>query len=403
MKNNNLKLKNLLIFLFVVFLLFPNQLYATDNSSEAVIYYSQYCTGCAEYKDELVSFLEESGFNVSVKDYISDKNVRLELKDKIDNANIPAGKEGHLMAFIGDNIILGGHTPLDIIKDLLESRGSFGQMYVLQDLMHGDVKFYEVWSKGYEMKKYNINEPVSEYLNFIQDGSGKGVSGAGGRFLLPAVLTTGLIDGVNPCAIAVLIFFIAFLFTLKRSFKNIFLLGAVYIFVIYLTYLGIGLGLFKAIVISGQPHLMAKVGSWLMIGLGVISLKNYFLPRLPGSLKIPKFSQATLTYWLRKATLPAVIVAAFLVGLCTFPCSGGIYVAIVGLLAAKTTFIGGFGYLLLYNLMFVVPLVILLLGVANRPVLAKMAGLHQKSERLFNLFFGVIMVLIGIVILLFFI
>ena len=46
----------------------------------------------------------------------------------------------------------------------------------------------------------------------------------------------------------------------------------------------------------------------------------------------------------------------------------------------------GLMYLLICNVMFVAPLVILLFGVANRPALAAMARLHQRSEKLFNLF-----------------
>jgi len=217
------------------------------------------------------------------------------------------------------------------------------------------------------------------------------------------VAGTGFLDGIHPCAIAILIFFIAFLLTLNRTLKNIFILGLVYIFVIFLTYLAVGIGLFSGIMLFGQHHFFAILGSWLLIFLGIIHLKEYFFPQLPFHLKMPKFSSGKVKSWLKKATLPGIIVAAFLVGLCSIPCSGGIYAAITALLASKTTYFTGFLYLLLYNLMFVMPLIILLLFAANPVTLAKIVEFRQKHERTEKLVMGLIMITLGAGILLFFV
>ena len=61
--------------------------------------------------------------------------------------------------------------------------------------------------------------------------------------MIPLIALTGFLDGIHPCAIAILIFFIAFLLTLRKKLKHILRLGIVYIFVIFLTYLAIGIGL----------------------------------------------------------------------------------------------------------------------------------------------------------------
>lgn len=214
--------------------------------------------------------------------------------------------------------------------------------------------------------------------------------------MIPLVASTGFLDGIHPCAIAILIFFIAFLLTMHKTFKNIFLLGLVYIFVIFLTYLAVGVGLLSGIVLFGQHHFFAILGSWLLILLGVIHLKDYFLPRLPIHLNMPKFSSERIKSRLEKGTLPGIIVAAFLVGLCSVPCSGGIYAAITALLASQTTYFTGFLYLLLYNFMFVTPLLILLLFAANPLTLAKIAEFRQKHERTEKLIMGLLMLLIGI-------
>lgn len=221
--------------------------------------------------------------------------------------------------------------------------------------------------------------------------------------MIPLVAGTGFLDGIHPCAIAILIFFIAFLITLRRSFKNIFILGLVYIFVIFLTYLTVGVGLLSGIVFLDQPHFFAKLGSWLLIILGLINIKDFFFPQLPLHLRMPKISNPTITRYLEKATLPAVAFAAFLVGLCSIPCAGGIYAAVTSLLASKTTYFAGFLYLILYNIMFVMPLLILLFIAVNPLTLAKIAEFRQKNERTEKLVMGMMMSILGAVILLFFV
>ena len=221
--------------------------------------------------------------------------------------------------------------------------------------------------------------------------------------MIPLVASTGFLDGIHPCAIAILIFFIAFLLTLHKTFKNIFALGLVYIFVIFLTYLAVGVGLLSGIMLFGQHHFFAILGSWLLIFLGLIHIKEYFFPRLPIHLRMPKFSSEKIKTKLEKATLPGIIVAAFLVGLCSVPCSGGIYAAITALLASQTTYFTGFLYLLLYNLMFVMPLIIFLAFAANPLTLAKIAKFRQKNERTEKLVMGLMMLILGAGILTFFV
>lgn len=74
-----------------------------------------------------------------------------------------------------------------------------------------------------------------------------------------------------------------------------------------------------------------------------------------------------------RATLPSTLIVGALVGLCTLPCSGSIYVAILGLLTSQTTYLEGLGYLAVYNLMYVAPLILILLLTTSRPVAKNLA------------------------------
>ena len=240
---------------------------------------------------------------------------------------------------------------------------------------------------------------LNEWINNINGGLGA----ISAKSMIPLVAVTGFLDGIHPCAIAILIFFIAFLLAFQKNFKNIFFLGLIYIIVIFLTYLAIGIGLLSGLMLFGQHHFFAKLGSWLLIFLGVLNLRDYFFPRLRLKIKLTAISNDRIKELLRKATLPTIIFAAFLVGLCSVPCSGGIYAAIITLLASKTTYLQGFLYLLLYNLMFVSPLLIILGLAANPRTLVKFGEWQQRHKRTQKLVVGIFMVLLGAGILLFFI
>lgn len=237
-------------------------------------------------------------------------------------------------------------------------------------------------------------------INFLSNIEGAINSGAPSQ-MIPLIVGSGLLDGISPCVIAILIFFIAFLVSLQKTFKNILFLGLVYIFVVFLTYLGVGVGLFSGIMLFGRHHFFAELGSWFLIIWGTLQIKDYFYPQLPIHLRMPKISSQKIKPWLEKATLAGVIIAAFLVGLCAVPCSAGIYTAITSLLAAKTTYWTGFLYLLLYNLMVIVPLLVLLILACNPITLAKLAQWRKKHQRTEKLVMGLAMIILGAGILIF--
>lgn len=221
--------------------------------------------------------------------------------------------------------------------------------------------------------------------------------------LLPFVLTAGFLDSFNPCAIAVLLIFIALMFTLRKNRLAVFYLGLVYIIAVYITYLGIGLGLFKLIHIFGVPHFIAKIGAWIVILVGIWGLKDSIFPGKTNIFTIPVKSRQLIASWAMKATIPAAIIAGFLVGVTEFPCSGAVYVATLTLLSAKVTFLEGLSYLLLYNFMFVLPLLIILFIVTNRMIAEKWINFDEMNSKTIRILSGFIMIAIGVVILIWFV
>ena len=219
-----------------------------------------------------------------------------------------------------------------------------------------------------------------------------------GKFTAPLVVITAAIDSINPCAFSVLLLTIAFLFSLGRMRSNILKVGGVYISGIFVTYLLIGLGILRALEAFNVPHFMTKVGALMLICWGIIVVVDEFFPSFPIKLKIPESSHATMAKLMGKASVPTAFVLGILVGLSTFPCTGGPYLMILGLLHDHGTYWGGFGYLLLYNLIFVLPLILILSVASNQAVLEKFQEWRKNNMKEFSLWVGFIVIALGIII-----
>lgn len=225
---------------------------------------------------------------------------------------------------------------------------------------------------------------------------------------LGTVVVGGLIDGINPCAFTVLLLFVtAMLATLQagnavdinRARARIFGMGSIYIASVFLTYLALGAGLLATSALFSRFHAPARIGALLAIGMGLWMLKDVFLPDLGPRLAAPKFVGQWTIDSARKATLPALIIGGILIGLCTVPCSGAVYLAVLSLLSLQSSALVGFAYLILYNLMFILPLVALLVAASARPTLNRLAhwNLHHKESVRFAL--GASVVAMGLLIL----
>lgn len=405
-----------LVLVFSSLFLFTSSVFAQEAPS-AEVFYSKACSDCGPYlKDVLVPALNNAGFNsVAQNDYIGHPEFRAPLDNKIKEWQIPNEMIGHMMTFVdlgdGKKVLLAGHVPKEMLDNLLSHEvhhfdSSYFPLGIWQDEMHGEVKNYKVWTQG-KVAQFDIKTPLSTAITETGNKTvetGNPSASSGQAFLLPTVLVSGFLDGLNPCAFAVLLFLIAFIFMLKKARLQVLLFGLVYVAAIYLAYLLIGLGLWRITLFTGAPHFMAKLGSVLVILLGLINVKDYVAPKLfPFTLRLPFMARLRLMDYMHKGTLPATFILGFLVGLCTFPCSGGIYVAIVSLLASKVTFTLGFIYLLIYNLMFVSPLLIILGLAGNRFVTEKLTNVQEKSEPKMRLAYGLIMIAIGVGILVFFV
>lgn len=375
-----------------------------DNTTR--VFFSAGCVDCWPFvQDILIPTLQKNGTAqvYEIHDYTDPEKRQLLLKIE-DEIGLPRSIADSLYAFVpleNGMLVILGHVPPNLIDDAFVSQYRPEKLVVWQPEMHYKPTEYRLWAWQGDVQVFPINMPFEEALTQANQASGPlPIGEANLQRLLPAVIVTGLVDSVNPCAFAVILLLLAFLFTLRKSHRRILQLGFVYILMIFIVYYAIGLGILRVVKFSDDPHFVAHVGSWLLILLGIINLIEHFFPNFPIKLHMPTIAGNKTYELINKATFPATIGAGLLVGLCTFPCSGGIYVSIITLLNAKTSMAWGLTYLGLYNIMFVLPLIMILLATSNRATAKAWARWERKHSQKIRLWYGIVMVVIGIVMLL---
>jgi cytochrome c biogenesis protein CcdA len=217
----------------------------------------------------------------------------------------------------------------------------------------------------------------------------------------PLITISSLLDSVNPCAFSVLLLTIAFLLNVGRTRMHILKVGGLYILGIFLVYILIGLGILSVLDIFNIPRLMSKAGATILILFGALSIIGAIFPRFPIKLGIPKSAHGKLATFIERASYPAGLILGILVGLFEFPCTGGPYLFVLGLLHDQGSFWSGFLYLLWYNLIFVSPLIVMLFLAANEFALEKLKEWRKKSSHIMKIWGALAMILLGIFIFLF--
>jgi len=219
-----------------------------------------------------------------------------------------------------------------------------------------------------------------------------------GKWLLPLVVVASLIDSINPCAFSVLLLTIAFLFSLGKLREKILTIGSFYILGLLAVYLAIGLGILQVLHLFNTPHFMAKLGASLLIVLGLINLIGHFWPNFPIKLKISAKFHRPMAQLMEKGSLPAAFALGALVGLCEFPCTGGPYLMVLGLLHDQATYLRGLAYLIFYNLIFILPLVIILILASEKTLLEKVDDWRKTKTGKMKIYSGLAMIILGILI-----
>lgn len=222
---------------------------------------------------------------------------------------------------------------------------------------------------------------------------------------LEIIVAAALVDSINPCVFGVLIFLLAYMTKIFKDKKRMLLAGLIYVVAVYTTYFLLGVGLFTLALTAGLAKKFYWVAASVAVVAGLFEIKDYFwygkgfsLQLLPGSAERIKKYAAMMEELEAKHPALSLLVAALLgifVVFVELPCTGAPYLAILGMLSTGD-YTTGIPLLLLYNLVFILPLFIII-GMVYVGHTSKTLEKWRKENRgLMRLGIGLFLLLLGL-------
>jgi len=210
-----------------------------------------------------------------------------------------------------------------------------------------------------------------------------------GSMTVATVALAGLIDGLNPCAFATLIFFITLLAVAGKRGGELIAVGIGFCTAVFLTYFLLGFGVFHVIQKFTALHRAGEALRWVMVvvlaGLCMLSFKDALAFGKTGqtravSLQLPGTIRKRIHGIMRsRLTARRLFLGSFTIGwlvtLLESICTGQFYVPTLVYLSRQAA-VGrqALGLLTIYNVMFVIPHVLVFVaayrGVTNERLLA---------------------------------
>ena len=188
-----------------------------------------------------------------------------------------------------------------------------------------------------------------------------------------AVIGAGLLDGLNPCAFATLVFFIGLLSYAGSTRRQIVIVGSGFTLSVFVIYLLLGMGAFRALQALAVYGIVARViyllTLLLLAVLFVLSLRDLIQYWRTGVtrdqlLQLPTSTKRRIHGVMKRGLktnnlLFGAIGIGVLITLFEAACTGQVYLPTIVLMLKDPVLQGNaLLYLLLYNLLFILPLVI---------------------------------------------
>jgi len=187
----------------------------------------------------------------------------------------------------------------------------------------------------------------------------------GDNLTLGIIIAAALADSVNPCVFGVLIFLLAFLTRILKNRNQMLAGGLWYSAVVYAAYLALGFGILHAAIALEVATAFYWIIAFIAIIAGLIEIKDFFwygrgftLQMIPGGAERLKFYTQKIEQLEERypiASFFAIGLLGIFVVLVELPCTGAPYFAVLALLA-QGEYSSAVPYLLLYNFIFVLPL-----------------------------------------------
>jgi uncharacterized membrane protein HdeD (DUF308 family) len=225
------------------------------------------------------------------------------------------------------------------------------------------------------------------------------------HFSLPLLtIAIAALDAFNPCAFFVLLFLLSLLVH-QKSRKRMLAIGGSFVFfsgLMYFAFMAAWLNLFQLL---GNLTWVTLGAGALTVFVGIVNVKDFFAFEQGPTLSIPESHKPDVYRRARAIlgadNLPAMVVATVFLALAAnfyeLLCTAGFPMVYTRLLTlSELPPVGRYFYLALYNLIYVVPLALIVLAFVRTMGARK---LTQREGRLLKLLSGVMMLELGVLLL----
>ena len=369
----------------------PTSAVGIDSSRplRVVLFYSPTCSGCDVVEGKALPEAKRRwGPRILVeKRNIDNIEVYCELLKYEDHYHSEENET--LKVFVGDRYLAG---PRDIVQKLSDS--------VAEELAKGSVTF------GLTGRPGDAGDPTSPVPAEITK-----------RFLsfrVASVAAAGLLDGINPCAFTTIIFFLSLLASLGKSRREMVVVGCVFSAAVFSTYLLLGLGAFAAIKVLSVSHGISAILTYGVAALAFFLAAWSFVDfvryavtgdagtmtlGLPASLKFRIRRTLSLGMRTRNLVVGSASVGC-VVALLESVCTGQVYLpTIVFVTRDPNLRVNAIAYLVLYNLMFIAPLLgvflVAYIGVGSE----RLGGFLRRHLAAFKLALAILFAGLGVLVL----
>lgn len=220
---------------------------------------------------------------------------------------------------------------------------------------------------------------------------------------IPILTVAALTNGLNPCGIGMMITFLGYLIVFGGKGKDkkwILKTGAVYIGAVFLTYLLTGL-LFYGVAYYIQRWWLANVFKYIVGGAlalaGIIQLKDVFFPDLPIHLRMSMKGFEKITKLMAKANFGVTALIGFLTTVFSTPCMLPLYIGTTAVISRSGLgMMKVLGFFLYYNLVFILPLLVILFVMAGGKQIVNMKEWEHKNTKWMRFVLGLSLLIVGV-------
>jgi len=354
----------------------------TDPAGKLVVHFfgSATCEECHEVETLLLQPLTEKyGDRLELKIHDLETDSGLQLATTMEK-HFGVKKPSPQELFLPDTVLLG-HD--DIMK--------WGRLFIEQRLKNPNGWKLSGQTETSSNAAVNLNTAIKKRVS---------------TFTFFALFGAGFLDGVNPCAIATMIFLISFLGTQKRKRLDVIKIGLAFSATVYVTYFSLGLGAFRILTLMDQFFWLSlginMAAVCLSVFVAILSIRDAVVfyrthdtaamkVQLPKPIKLLIHSVIKDNLSSNKIVVGAII-TGFIVTLLEGVCTAKIYLPTIVVMTKAVGFrFLGWLLLLFYNFLFVLPLLIVMIAAAYGLKWTRLSKFTQNHLALMKVFLALVL------------